>query len=412
MERVVITGLGTVNALGLDTPSFWEGVKEGRSAIRPVQGFDTSEFGSRLGAELDGFNPSEKVDPMKLRRMDRLSQMVLVASMEALGDAGLTGGALPSERLGIVIGNGYGGTSCTDEFFEGLLLRGPAGVNPMLFPTTVPNSAASITSIELGIRGPNSTFCQKDASAEEAVIYAAGLLRRGAADAIIAGGGEELSYVIYHAFSRLWVLSPGREGGNGLEGSFPFDRRRNGRVLGEGAGVLVLETLSSATRRGARIYAELAGSTMTSGASGATEYCCDTTPMARAMEGALKKAEVQKDQVSHISAAANSTQGLDAAETAAVKECFGESAKGLTMSTIRPMTGDFDGMGGLGLLAAALTISDGFVPPTLNHAEPDAGLDLDYVPGSGLDRDVDVVLHNGFANGGACSSIVLRKFRG
>jgi 3-oxoacyl-[acyl-carrier-protein] synthase II len=409
MERVVITGLGTVNALGLDTASFWAGVKAGRSAIRPVQGFDTSEFGSRLGAELDGFRPAEKVDPMRLRRMDRLSQMVLVASMEALGDAGLDGGAIPSERLGIVIGNGYGGTSCTDEFFEGLLLRGPAAVNPMLFPTTVPNSASSITSIELGIRGPNSTFCQKDASAEEAVIYAAGLLQRGAADAIIAGGGEELSYVIYHAFSKLRVLSPGR--GAGTEGSFPFDRRRSGRVLGEGAGVLVLETLSSARRRGARVYAELAGCTMTSGASGASEYCCDTAPMVRAMEGALNKAGVQKEKVGHIFAAANSTRGLDAAETAAVRECFGDGSKKLTMSTIRPMTGDFDGMGGLNLLAAALTISEGFVPPTLNYAEPDTGLDLDYVPGKGREKDVDVVLHNGFANGGACASIVLNKFK-
>jgi len=410
MERVVITGLGTVNALGLDTASFWEGVKAGRSAIRPIAGFDTSEFGSRLGAELDGFNPSEKVDPMKLRRMDRLSQMVLVASMEALGDAGLDSGTIPSERLGIVIGNGYGGTSCTDEFFEGLLLRGPAGVNPMLFPTTVPNSAASITSIELGIRGPNSTFCQKDASAEEAVVYAAGLLQRGAADAIIAGGGEELSYVIYHAFSRLWVLSPGR--GTATEGSFPFDRRRSGRVLGEGAGVLMLESLSSARKRGARIYAELAGCAITGGASGASEYCCDTAPMKRAMDGALTKAGVQKEQVGHISAAANSTPGLDATETAAVKDYFGETAKGITMSTIRPMTGDFDGMGGLSMLAAALAIRDGFVPPTLNYAEPDKGLDLDYVPGQGREKDVDVVLHNGFANGGACASIVLKKFKG
>jgi len=412
MERVVITGLGTVNALGLDTASFWEGVKASKSAMKPIEGFDTSEFGSRLGAELSGFNPSEKVDPMKLRRMDRLSQMVLVASMEAMADAGLSGGAVAPERLGIVIGNGYGGTSCTDEFFEGLLLRGPSGVNPMLFPTTVPNSAASITSIELGIKGPNSTICQKDASAEEAVIYAAGLLQRGAADAIIAGGGEELSYVIYHAFSKLWVLSPGREGVSSAEGCLPFDRRRSGRVLGEGAGVLVLETLSSAKRRGAKIYVELTGCSTTSGACSASSYCLDTAPMVRAMDNALKRAGVNKEEVGHISASANSTRELDAAESAAVKECFKESAKGLTMSTIRPMTGDFDGMGGLNLLSAALTIRDGFVPPTLNYAEPEPGLDLDYVPGKGRDKDVETVLHNGFANGGACASIVLKKFKG
>jgi 3-oxoacyl-[acyl-carrier-protein] synthase II len=170
--RVVITGIGTVNALGLDVPSFWEGIKSGRSAIGRISGFDTAPFRSKLGAEVKGFEPSGFVDPMKLRRMDKLSQMALVSSIEAMKDAGLSDGILPPERIGVVIGNGYGGTSCTEEFFEGLLMRGPAGVNPMLFPTTVPNSAASLTSIELNLKGPNCTFCQKDISAEEAMIYA------------------------------------------------------------------------------------------------------------------------------------------------------------------------------------------------------------------------------------------------
>jgi 3-oxoacyl-[acyl-carrier-protein] synthase II len=410
MNRIVITGLGTVNALGLDVATYWDAVRAGKSAIRPIEGFDVSGFGSKLGAQLRGFAPSKFVDQMKLRRMDRLSQMALVASMEAVRDSGLDGGQIPSERMGVVIGNGYGGTSCTDEFFEGLLLRGPSGVNPMLFPTTVPNSAASITSIELKIKGPNSTFCQKDVSAEQAIIYAAGLLRRGAADAIIAGGGEELSHVIYHAFSKLWALSPGRSAVPSEEGSFPFDRRRNGRVLGEGAGVLVLETLESAKRRGARIYAEFAGDAITSGAGGVSSYPAETTPLVRAMGLALNRSGLHPYDVSHISAAANSTRTLDKVETMAIRELFGKSAGDVPVSTIRPMTGDFDGMGGLRLLTSALCIRDGYIPPTLNYAEPEPGLNLDYVTGGGREADVDVVLHNGVANGGACACIVITKF--
>jgi len=408
MHRVVITGLGTVNALGLDVPSYWDAVKAGKSAIRPIEGFDTTPFASRLGAEVRGFEPSKFIDPMKLRRMDRLSQMVLVSSIEAMNDAGIEVGIIPPERLGIVIGNGYGGTSCTEEFFEGLLLRGPAGVNPMLFPTTVPNSAASLTSIELKIKGPNSTFCQKDISAEEAMIYAAGLLRKGAADAVIAGGGEELNDVIYHAFSALRVLSPGSKGQ--MEGSFPFDSRRNGRVLGEGAGVVVMETLESATRRGARVYAELAGEAMTGGTSGISSYGRDIKPMVRAMDTALKRAGVSPVGVGYISAAANSTIEIDASETKAVKELLGDRANTIPVSTIRPMTGDFEGMGGLRLLTSVLSMRDGYIPPTLTYRDADEGMDLDYVPGAGRNMPVDIALHNGFANGGACACLVLKKY--
>jgi 3-oxoacyl-[acyl-carrier-protein] synthase II len=407
MNKVVITGLGTVNALGLDTPSYWDAVKSGTSAIRPVEGFDTDGFASKQGAEVRGFTPSEFIDPMKLRRMDRLSQMVLVSSIEAMKDAGLDGGAINPERLGVVIGNGYGGTSCTEEFFEGLLLRGPSGVNPMLFPTTVPNSAASLTSIELKLKGPNCTFCQKDVSAEEAIIYAVGLLRKGAADAIIAGGGEELDYVIYHAFSSLNVLSQG--GKAGPEGCFPFDRRRNGRVLGEGAGVLVLETVESAMKRGARVYAEVAGVSMSGGTVGVSTYCMDHKSAARAMTVALSRAGAGVSDVDYISSSANSTRMLDACETAAVKEAFGTLAKKIPISSIRPMTGDFEGMGGLRLLTSVLAMRDGYLPPTLNYHEAEPGLDLDYVPGTGRTADIRSVLHSSIGNGGACACIVLRK---
>lgn len=404
-RRVVITGLGTVNALGLDVASYWANVKAGRSAIRPIEGFDTAPFRSKLGAEVTGFEPSKLIDPMKLRRMDRLSQMVLVSSIEAMKDAGIEVGVMPPERIGVVIGNGYGGTSCTEEFFEGLLLRGPAGVNPMLFPTTVPNSAASLTSIELKIKGPNSTFCQKDISAEEAIIYAAGLIRKGAADVVIAGGGEELNDVIYHAFSSLDIIS---KGGNGLvEGSFPFDQKRNGRVLGEGAAVLILESFDSATRRGARIYAELAGSALTGGLSGISGYSKDTSTMVRAMGMAVERSGV--GSVDYISAAANSTKDLDASEAEAIKELFGAKAGSIPVSSIRPMTGDFEGMGGLRLLTSVLTIEHEYLPPTLNLTEPDPDIGLDHVTGNGREAHINTVLHNGFGNGGTNACIVLKN---
>jgi 3-oxoacyl-[acyl-carrier-protein] synthase II len=343
--------------------------------------------------------------------MDRLSQMVLVASMEAINDSGI-GDAIPAERLGVVIGNGYGGTSTTDAFIEGLLVNGPSGVNPMLFPTTVPNSAASNTSIMLGIKGPNSTFCQKDVSAEQAIIYAAELLRKGAADAIIAGGGEELSDVMYHAFDALWVLSPGYKGDPEDEGCRPFDKRRNGRVLGEGAGVLVLETLDSATSRGARIYAEITGWAQSSGNAGISEYDSDPAPIVRAMSGAMKDAGVGPEDIDCISASANSTPELDAAEAAAIVAALGRHSESVPVTTIRPMTGDFDGMGGLRLLTSVMSIKDGHILPILNLDDPGAGVALNFVTGAGLASDVGRVLHNGVANGGACASIILARFNG
>ncbi len=407
MNRVVITGIGTVNALGLDVPSFWEGIISGRSAIGRISGFDTARFGSKLGAEVKGFEPSRFVDPMKLRRMDKLSQMALVSSIEAMNDAGLSAGILPPERIGVVIGNGYGGTSCTEEFFEGLLMRGPSGVNPMLFPTTVPNSAASLTSIELNLKGPNCTFCQKDISAEEAVIYAAGLIRKGAADAVIAGGGEELNDVIYHAFDSLGILSPGRKGGE--EGCFPFGRMRNGRVLGEGAGVLVLESLESARRRGARVYAEVAGEAIFGGRPGIASYGKDFAPATKAMGAALKKAGMADTEVDYISSSANSTPELDELEVNAIKNFFGQSAVHIPISAIKPMTGDFEGMGGVRLVASVLAMENSFIPPTLNQAEPEGWFNLDCVPGKGREKDLKNVMHLALGNGGACACIILKK---
>ncbi len=407
MQKVVITGIGTVNALGLDAPHFLEGLRAGRSAIGPIKGFDTSPFRSKLGAEVRGFEPSKFIDPMKLRRMDRLSQMALVSSLEAMKDAGLSARTMPPERIGVVIGNGYGGTSCTEEFFEGLLMRGPAGVNPMLFPTTVPNSAASITSIELNLKGPNCTFCQKDISAEEAVIYAAELIRKGAADAVIAGGGEELNGVIYHAFDSLGILSPGRKGGS--EGSFPFGQGRNGRVLGEGAGVLALESLESANKRGARVYAELAGEAIFGGRPGISSYGKNPIPAARAMESVLEKAGILKTSVDYISSSANSTVDLDELEVKAVKNLFGQSAHRIPLSTIKPMTGDFEGMGGVRLIASVLAMENSFIPPTLNQHEPEQWFDLDCVPDHGRDAGLNNVMHLAVGNGGSCACLILKK---
>ncbi len=407
MQKIVITGIGTANALGLDVPSFLEGLQSGRSAIGPISGFYTSLFRSRLGAEVRGFEPSRFIDPMKLRRMDRLSQMVLVSSIEAMKDAGLSADILPPERIGVVIGNGYGGTSCTEEFFEGLLMRGPSGVNPMLFPTTVPNSAASITSIELNLKGPNCTFCQKDISAEEAVIYATELIRKGAADAVIAGGGEELNDVIYHAFDSLRVLSPGRNGG--CEGSFPFGRMRNGRVLGEGAGVLVLESLKSAEKRGARVYAEVAGGAILSGRPGISSYGKNPVPMVRAMEAALAKSGISRNSVDYISSSANSTPDLDELEVMAIKKFFGQSASDIPLSTIKPMTGDFDGMGGVRMIASVLAMDNSFIPPTLNQHDPEQWFDLDCVPDKSRDARLNNIMHLAVGNGGSCACLIFKK---
>src|SRR4030043_997565 len=304
-HRVVITGLGVVSAIGVGKEAFWENCLQGVSGIKPIQGFDVSSYRSRSGAQLPEIDFKAFIKPANLRRMDRIGKIVVSAVKLALDDSGLDLKNEDSDRMGISIGTGLGSSDTVDQFFRSLLKDGPTGAAPLLFQTAVPNAIASHCSIEYGIKGVNLTFSHKETSPELALAFAYHLLKEGKADVILAGGGDELSEPLYHVYSMLGALSP--RGGKGLEGVRPFDQDRNGIVLGEGSGILVLETLEHAKKRGARIYAEVAGVGLSGSTDGLLRYDLKGDSIAKAMSLAAEELR----PVDYISAAATSPPALD-----------------------------------------------------------------------------------------------------
>ena len=406
-NRVVITGIGAITSAGNDAEAFYKACIEGRSGIKPITAFDTTNYPSKLGGMVENFSPEKFIDPMKIRRMDKVSQLAIVSAIQAIKDSGLLITPENSERAGIVIGTAYGGTATTEEFYVGLLKNGPNATNPMLFPITVPNTAASQVSFELKIKGPNSTFIQKEISAEAAICYAARLVMDNRADAVVAGGVDELNSILFHAYCTLGVPSPRDK----KEEVFrPFDKRRNGLIVGEGTGILVLERLEHALNRNANIYGEIAGWGMTGSNSDVSNYDEDPEMMTEAMRLALKSSKTTVEDIDYINACANGT-GLDATETKAIKNLFGKKTKDVFISSTKPITGDFKGMGGLRVITALLSIRDNIIPPTINYSMPDAECDLDYVPNKARKAKVNNVLINTFSNGGSNVAMVIKRYK-
>jgi 3-oxoacyl-[acyl-carrier-protein] synthase II len=306
--------------------------------------------------------------------------------------------------MGLSFGTGLGSSDTVDQFFRSLLRDGPVGAAPLLFQTAVPNAISSHCSIEYGIKGLNITFSHKETSTEMAMAYAYHLLKEGRMDIVLAGGGDELSEPLYHVYARLGALSPGR--GKGPEGMWPFDRNRNGVVLGEGSGILVLETLGHAVERGAKIYAELAGVGMAGSADGLLRYDLDGESVARAMSLAVE----EPSQVDYVSAAANSTHDLDRAETLAIKKVFRERAKEISVSSLKSMLGEFDGSGGIRACAMALTLYNGMIPPTIGTEQLDPECDLNVILCQSQIRPIRSALLNGCSNGGSNISILFKRY--
>jgi 3-oxoacyl-[acyl-carrier-protein] synthase II len=405
MEEIVITGIGIISACGIGKEAFWKNCLEGRTGIGPIRSFDTSAYSSHLGAEARNFNPKDFIPPLKYRRMSRVSRLALAASMEALTDAGLEITPQFAPSIGVIIGTGYGSTGQTDEFFVGMLKAGAEGANPILFPDTVPNAPASQISIYHGLQGPNSTFSHNEVSGEQALAYAFRLLQEGRAEAILAGSVDELSAVLFHSYASLKALSP--KGAHG-EGMRPFDRRRNGRVLGEGAGVLVLEKKSRARERGARVYGSLAACASTGACVGISQYEAGAEQMARAIANVLAKAGVSPARVDYICAAANSTRELDRAEAMAIQKVFGGGGSSMpSVSSVKGHMGDFCGSGALRAAALLLSMRDEKVPPTLGLKEPE--FDLDHVLERPRERKIQYALLDGFSFGGSNVCLLFKK---
>ncbi len=402
-NRVVITGMGVISSIGVGKGPFWEGCIQGKSGIRAISGFDTSKLSSKLGGQLPDIDFRQYIAPANLRRMDRIGRIAVSGVKMALDDSGLELEKEDPDRVGIIVGTGLGSSKSVDLYYRGLIEEGPTGATPLLFQTAVPNSICSHSSLEFGIRGVNTTFSHKEASVESAIVFAFHLLRRGDVQVIFVGGGDEISEPLYHVYSTLGSLSPQKS--RFPEGMRPFDAHRNGFVLGEGSGILVMEELGHARKRRARIYGEVLSHGLTGSNFGVLNYDKRGDFLSRAMAKASGGRRVD-----YICASANSTTDLDVAETRGMRAAFRDGTKDISISSVKSMIGEFDGSGGIRACATLLAIHHGVIPPTINYSAPDPDCDLDYTPNEARQREVNAALLNGFSNGGSNISILFGRY--
>ncbi|MDN5346607.1 MAG: 3-oxoacyl-[acyl-carrier-protein] synthase [Clostridia bacterium] len=410
MHRVVITGLGVISPVGNTKDDFWRSLLAGVSGIGPITRFDASSMATRIAGEVKDFDPAAFLDRKEVKRMDRFTQYAVVTARMALNDAALDPKSVDPERIGVVYASGIGGIETLEDQARTLLEKGPGRVSPFFVPMMIGNMAAGQISIHIGARGPNFTVVNACASSANAVGEAFRLLQRGEVDVVITGGSEaSVTPLAVAGFSSMKALSTRNEAPQAA--SRPFDRGRDGFVLGEGAGTLILETLEHAERRGARIYAEVAGYGCTADAYHITAPDPEGRGSSRAMQLAIADAGLKPEDVDYINAHGTSTDLNDRLETLAIKQVFGSHAYKLAVSSNKSMIGHLLGAAGaVELIATALTIYEGVIPPTINYEDPDPECDLDYVPNKARHQEVKVALSNSFGFGGHNASILLRKF--
>jgi len=407
MERVVVTGIGTVNPLGLDPETTWKQALAGVSATGIIQQFDPSALPVKIACEVRGFDPTNWMDFRAARRMERFQQFAVAAARQAVGQSGLDVRA-HSDRVGVVIATTIGGMITIQEAARQLLTQGPRKLSPFTIPMLMPNGAAGLVGIEFGARGPAFSVASACASGADGVGSAWRLIRSGEVDAMIAGATDAtICELGMGAFLRLGAMS----GGESLEVPKPFDKNRDGLVMGEGAAVLILESLAFARRRGAKILAELAGYGATSDAYHITAPAEDGSGSARAIELALASAGLRPEAVDYINAHGTGTVLNDLAETKAIKRVFGKRAYAIPVSSTKSMTGHMMGTtGALEVIFCMMAIRDGKIPPTIHYAVPDPACDLDYVPNTARTQPVQVAVSNAFGFGGHNAVLVIRAF--
>jgi 3-oxoacyl-[acyl-carrier-protein] synthase II len=407
-RRVVVTGVGAVTPLGNTAEESWEAVCKGESGIGVITRFDASDFSSRIAAEVKGFEPGKYIEKKECKKMDTFIHYAIATSIMALENAGFQITEANTHRIGVIIGSGIGGLATTERYHAVLLERGPSRVSPFFFPMTLPNMAAGQVAIHVGARGPNSCVTTACAAANHAIGDAFKIIQRGDADAMIAGGTEAvITPIAVAAFGNMKALSTRND--DPKRASRPFDRDRDGFVMGEGAGMLVLEEREQAQQRGARIYAEIVGYGMSGDAFHMTMPDPGAQGVARCITMALNDAGVQPHEVGYINAHGTSTPYNDKHETLAIKQVFGEHAYRLAVSSTKSMTGHLLGAaGGIEAIFTTLAIYHGILPPTLNHEHPDAECDLDYVPHYARYQKVQIALSNSFGFGGTNTTLVFK----
>ncbi|MBB6443595.1 beta-ketoacyl-ACP synthase II [Bacillus benzoevorans] len=409
-KRVVVTGIGAVTPLGNNVSSTWENIKNGVSGIAPAVRIDVDKIDVKLAGEVKGFEPQNFMDRKEARRMGRFSQFAVAAAKMAFEDAGLQMdmNVIP-ERVGVWIGSGIGGLGEFEEQYRKFLDKGQRRVNPFTIPMFIPDMASGRVSIELGAKGVNNCSVTACASGSNSIGDAFRAIQHGNADVIVAGGAEaSITEMTMAGFSNMTALSTNPDP---KTASRPFDKNRDGFVIAEGAGIIILEELEHAIKRGAHIYGEVIGYGSTGDAYHITSPAPDGEGAARAMKLALEDAAIPKEEIDYINAHGTSTPLNDLYETMAIKEVFKEHAFNLSVSSTKSMTGHMLGAaGGVEAIFSLLAIKEGVLPPTINYETPDAELDLNYVPNTAKKKEVNVVLSNSLGFGGHNAALVFKKF--
>ena len=411
-RRVVVTGIGLVSSLGIGTESNWAALIGGRSGVGPITHFDAAQFSTRIAGEVRGFDPLRFIEKKDVKKMDVFIQYAIAASQFAMDDAALQITPALAPNVGVFIASGIGGFTTIEREHKALIEGGPRKISPFFIPSAIINLAAGQVSIRFGAKGPNSSTCTACSASAHAIGDAFEIIRRGDADVMIAGGSEAaITPMGVGGFGALRALSTRKE--EPERASRPFDKDRDGFVVGEGSGVLILEEYEMARTRGARIYAELVGYGMSADAYHITAPSEDGDGPLRVMGKAIKSAGIDASQINYINAHGTSTPHGDKVETLAIRRCFGECARKVAVSSTKSMTGHLLGAaGGLEAGITALAVHHQTAPPTINLENPDEDCDLDYVPNKARKFPIEYALSNSFGFGGTNAALVFKRFTG
>ena len=408
-RRVVITGIGAITPIGNNAEDFWKGIKQGKCGIDEITHFDVSNYKVKLAAEVKNYNPEDYFDRKAAKRLDTFSQFAIIASREAWNDSKLNKETENMERVGVIVGSGIGGLETMEKEMTNIHEKGPDRVSPMFIPMNIANMAAGNVAIELGAKGESISMVTACASGTHCIGESFRMIKNGYQDIVIAGGTEAaITPIGIAGFTNIKALSQATDKNRA---SIPFDKERSGFVMGEGAGILVLEELEHAKARNAKIYAEIVGYGATSDAYHITSPAPEGEGGARAMKIAMKEANVKPEEITYINAHGTSTHLNDSCETAAVKTALGEASKKVMVSSTKGNTGHLLGAaGGIEAVVCAKAVEEGFVPATINYKVPDEECDLDIVPNEGRKVEVKYAMSNSLGFGGHNASILLKKY--
>ncbi|KNY26035.1 beta-ketoacyl-ACP synthase II [Pseudobacteroides cellulosolvens] len=409
-KRVVITGLGVISSLGFDVEKFWNSIKEGKCGISTIERFDITNYSTKVAAEIKDFDPTLYIDKKEAKRMDRYTQYAMAASKQAVEMSGLDLEKIDHTRFGCIVGSGIGGIETLENQHDALMNKGPGRVSPFFIPMMIANMASGRIAIQYGAKGFNETVITACATSTNALGDAFKVIQRGDADIMISGGSEAaITPLSIAGFCSMKAMSTTEDP---LDACKPFDANRNGFIMGEGAGILILEEYEHAVKRGANIIVEVVGYACTNDAYDIVAPAPEGEGGARCMSLAVKDAGIKPEDVDYINAHGTSTEYNDKFETAAIKTVFGAHANKLAVSSTKSMTGHLLGAAGaIEAIITSLALKEGFLPPTINYKTPDPECDLDYVPNVGRKTDIEYAISNSLGFGGHNASITLKKYK-